>query len=399
MSQNTGNSPKWSVLTKAFVALTLLVVFIGLVSRFQAVIPILVMAIILAFLVVPVVRFLCVKLRVPWPLGANLCFLILLLILIGVSTATGFAVVQQLQALFLTIQRFLTELPDQLAAISQQTYIFGPWEFDLAQFDLPAVAENLLASIQPILGRMSSIIASLATGAIESIASVVFTLAVAYFIILDYPRIRSTVIEISIPGYKEDLHRLRSALADVWHAFLRGQLVVVTSTGLLTWMLMSILGLRFSLGLGVLGGIAKFVPMIGPFLAGFIAALVALFQPTNWFGLTPLGHAILVVICVAILDQLIDYLIVPRIMGASLNLHPAVILVALLIGASLAGILGLLLSAPMMASLVLLGKYTYRKMFDLSPWEPPIDVLSRPGRRPLRLLQWVERLQQRWKSR
>lgn len=398
MSQQTSDSPKWSILTKAFVALTIMVVFAGLLTRFHAVIPILVMALILAFLVVPVVRFLSIRFRLPWGLVANLCFLVLLLILIGVSTATGFAVGQQLQALFLTIQRFLTELPDQLATISQQTYVFGPWEFDLAQFDLPALAENLLASIQPILGQMSSILASLATGAIESIASVVFTLAVAYFIILDYPRIRSTVLDISIPGYKEDLHRLRIALFAIWNAFLRGQLLVVTSTGLLTWMLMSALGLRFSLGLGVLGGIAKFVPMVGPFLAGLVAALVALFQPANWFGLTPFGHAILVVICVVILDQLIDYLIVPRIMGASLNLHPAIILVALLVGASLAGILGLLLSAPTMASLVLLGKYTYRKMFDLPPWEPPIDILRRPERPPLLLLRWVERFRQKRKS-
>lgn len=392
MSQNPGLSPRWNSFTKAFIALTILVLFAGLLSRFHTVIPILVMAGIVAFLVVPAVRFLTRRLRLPWGLAANLCFLLLLAALIGISTATGFAVVQQIQALFLIIQRFLIELPALLDSISQTIYVFGPWQFDLSQFDLPAIAENLLATVQPILAQVSSVIASLATGAIESLASVVFTLALAYFIILDYPRIRSSILEVSIPGYKEDLHRLRVALLAIWNAFLRGQLLVVTSTALLTWMLMSALGLRFSLGLGVLGGVAKFIPIIGPTAAGFIAALVALFQPGNWYALSPFGHAILVVICVIILDQSIDYLIVPRIMGASLNLHPVIILLGLLIFASLAGVLGLLLSAPTMASLVLIGKYTYRKMFDLSPWDPPIDVLKETEKRPERLLRWIQKL-------
>jgi hypothetical protein len=63
-------------------------------------------------------------------------------------------------------------------------------------------------------------------------------------------------------------------------------------------------------------------------------------------------------------------------MGPTLNLHPALILVGLVIGASLAGIIGLLLSAPTIASFLLLGRYVYRKMSDLSPWDPPIDVLA-----------------------
>jgi predicted PurR-regulated permease PerM len=215
---------------------------------------------------------------------------------------------------------------------------------------------------------------------------------VAYFIIIDYPRIRSAVQNIEIPQYQEDFHRLRNALAAIWNAFLRGQLLVVTSTGFLTWILMTALGLNFSLGLGVLGGVAKFIPIVGPFTAGLVAALVALFQPANWYGLTPLGHGILVVTCVVILDQLIDYIIVPRIMGASLNLHPVLILFGLLIGASLAGVLGLLLSAPMMASLILLGRYVFRKMFDLSPWDPPIDVLREPRTPPARLVQFFDRI-------
>jgi predicted PurR-regulated permease PerM len=399
MSDERKESRNWSTLTKAIVAFTALVLLGGLVSRFHMLVPVLILALIIAFLLMPAVRFLYLRAKLPWALAANLCFLAFLLIVIGLSTATGLAVAQQLQALFQTVQEILASVPEQLDGISQQTYVLGPWELDFSQFDLAAAAEQLLASVQPILGQASALIASLATGAVESIVNIIFTLAVAYFLIIDYSRIRAIVLNLSIPGYTEDLQRLRIALGRIWNAFLRGQLLVVTSTGFLTWMLMSALGLRFSLGLGVLGGVAKFVPILGPITAGLVAALVALFQPTNWFALTPMGHAILVVISVIILDQSIDYLIVPRIMGASLNLHPVVVLFGLLIGATLAGVLGLLLSAPMMATMVLLGRYTYRKMFDLYPWDPPIDAIEKLERRPSFLLRVFQSLRDRWGRR
>ncbi|TET36533.1 MAG: AI-2E family transporter, partial [Anaerolineales bacterium] len=192
----------------------------------------------------------------------------------------------------------------------------------------------------------------------------------------DYRRIRAVLNDISIPGYKQDIQRLMRELLRIWQAFMRGQLLVVAIAGFLTYLLMQILGVRFPIGLGVLGGIAKFIPIVGPVTAGLIAALVGLFQPSNWFGLMPLAYAALIVVCVIILDQSIDIFVVPRIMGPTLNLHPALILVGLVIGASLAGIIGLLLSAPTIASFLLLGRYIYRKMSDLSPWDPPIDVLA-----------------------
>lgn len=401
MEAGDANSPKWGTLAKAVVALTGMMILALLLIRFHTFIPLVILALIIAFLVVPVVRFLNIRTRMSWAIAANLCFLLLLLILIGASTATGYAVVQQLQALFLVIQKFLIDLPTQLEALSQQSYTLGPWVFDLGQFDLVPLAEQLLSTAQPILGQMSAVVASLATGAIESVASLLFSLAVAYFIILDFRRFRRMVSEIYIPGYEDDFHRLRVALIRIWNAFLRGQLLIVASTGILAWVVLTIIGVRFSIGLGILWGVAKFVPILGPITAGVVAGLVGLFQPYNWMGLTPFGYAVLIVICVTVLDQAIDYILIPRIMGTSLNLHPVAVLLGLLVGASLAGVLGLLLSAPTIASLVLLGRYTYRKMFDLSPWDPPIDVTEKIEKRTtylVRLVQWGQRWRKRERS-
>jgi hypothetical protein len=114
---------------------------------------------------------------------------------------------------------------------------------------------------------------------------------------------------------------------------------------------------------------------------------VALFQPDNWFNITPFGHGVLVVVCVFVLDQAIDYLLVPRIMGTTLNLHPVVVLAGLLIGASVAGVIGLLLASPGMASLIFMARYIYRKMFDLPPWDPPLVPIRVKTQAQPKLLQ------------
>ena len=376
MIERQEESPKWGIATKALVALAVMMIVAGMLVRFQHVIPILVLAPILVIVIVPVVQFMCLRLKMPWGLAATIAMLLFILLLVGASTVMGLAIVQQLQALFLIVQQFLLDLPAQLELLSQRTYHFGPWAMEFSQFDLAAVGEQVIATIQPLLREASSLITFLATGVIESLTRIILVLAIAYFLIFDYRRIRAVLKNISIPGYKQDIQRLQRELLRIWQAFMRGQLLIVTITAFLTYLLMQILGLRFPIGLGVLGGIAKFIPIVGPVTAGFIAALVGLFQPTNWFGLVPLAYAAVIVIGVVILDQSIDIFLVPRIMGTTLNLHPALILVGLVIGASLAGVIGLLLSAPTIASFLLLGRYVYRKMSDLSPWDPPIDVLA-----------------------
>jgi predicted PurR-regulated permease PerM len=369
-------SPPWGTATKALVAFSIMVLFAWFIMRFSDVIPLLILAVILTFIILPLTQFMVLRLRFPWGLASSIAMLLLVAVIGGASTATGVAIVQQLQGLFLTVQRFLITLPDELARLSATSYVFGPWVIDLSQFDLQLLGERLLATIQPLLGEVSGLITQLASGALESLARILFILAITYFITFDYRRIRAAIKGITIPGYTEDFYRLRMALTRIWQAFIRSQVLIVLMMGITTWALMSILGVRYAIGLGVLGGLAKFIPIVGPTTAGLIAALVALFQPANWLGLTPLGHAVLVISCVVILDNGVDYFIIPRIFETTLKLHPIVVLIGLVIGATLAGVLGLLLAAPTMASIILLGRYTYRKLFDLPPWDPPIEILS-----------------------
>jgi predicted PurR-regulated permease PerM len=78
---------------------------------------------------------------------------------------------------------------------------------------------------------------------------------------------------------------------------------------------------------------------------------------------------------VIIVDQFFDNIVSPRFLGQTLGVHPAAVLVAAIIAANLLGLVGLVLAAPVLASLMLVGRYTIRKMLDIDPWpEPELEL-------------------------
>jgi len=384
------SSPRWGTTTKALVALAGLVRLAALLVRFRTIVPLLIVAGILSYLSLPFVRAIHHRARLSWAASTTIIFVYWLAMIVLASTAAGLAVVQQLQALIVTLQRLLEGVPAQLAALSEQPIALGPWTLSLTTSEIIPLVERGLSTVEPLFSRASTLVAAGAAHALETLAQLIFVLAVSYFLTVDHDRIRSSWTGITIPRYEQDLSRLRTALAGIWHAFLRGQLLIVLIMAVLMTILMSALGVRFALGLGALMGVAKFVPMVGPFSAGAAAALVALFQTSNPFGMTPVAFALLVIACTTLLDQLVDYLLLPRILGNSLNLHPVIVLVGAIVGATLAGVIGLLLSAPAMATFLLLARYAYRKLVDLSPWDPPIDAI-RPWTPPVLPRLWLRR--------
>lgn len=139
-------SPTWSTSTKALVAFAIMAIIAGFILRFSDFIPLLILAVILTFIVLPMIQFMVLRMGLPWGLAATIAMLFVVAVLGGISTAAGVAVVQQLQGLFLTVQRFLVTLPAELARLSATSFLIGPWVIDLSQFDLQLVGEQLIAT-------------------------------------------------------------------------------------------------------------------------------------------------------------------------------------------------------------------------------------------------------------
>lgn len=374
-----GLSPRWTASAKLLIGLTVIVVAGALIFRFSSLIQLLIVAGIVSFLASPLVRILDTRTRLSWRAAAHLVFLTLIVLLIVAFTVAGFALAQETQSLVRTVQVILLDIPEMLESLSGQILVLGPFRLDLAGLDLASLADQAVVYVRPILGEMSGWVTVIAGGAIESIARTVFVLAAAYYLTLDQLVLNATWKRSVIPGFEYDWNRLRRGLDRVWAAFLRGQIVLGLVIAVVVTIGLSILGVSNALVLGLVSGLLEFIPLVGPVVAGGIAALVAFFQGSNWWGLQPWVFTLIVIAFFIVVQQLENNLLVPRILGTALRLNPVVVLIAAVIGASLAGILGILLSAPTTATLIFLGRYVQRKIFDQNPWDPPIDgILDEP---------------------
>ncbi|HLO31056.1 MAG TPA: AI-2E family transporter [Anaerolineales bacterium] len=368
MEPHFTTSPRWSPTTKLLVGLVLVGIVAFLFFRFTSLITPLMLVFILAYLFHPLTILISRGLRIPWKVSVNILYFVILVLLVGLLTLGGFGLVTQIQSLIGQVQTIVNDLPDYVQALSGQVFQIGPFTLNLRTLDLNTVSQQLLSFIQPLLGRTGTLVGTLASGAAEIFGWTFFVLLVSYFVMIESSGLQSDLLKVEIPGYSEDLRKLSSQLGRIWNAFLRGQIFIVGFSALIYIFILSLLGVRYAIGIAIMAGLAKFLPYIGPGITWVVLALVTYFQAYKPFNLHSLPYVAIVVITLAVVDWIIDNLIAPRIMARSLRVHPAAVLVTALIAANLLGLLGVVIAAPLLATLMLLGRYVMRKMFDLNPW-------------------------------
>ncbi|NMC86497.1 MAG: AI-2E family transporter [Anaerolineaceae bacterium] len=361
--------PQWNNTTKLIVALVLVVLVGFLIWKFQFILGPLLFAIILAYLLYPVAGFLHKKVHLPWRAAATILYLLIFLILIGLLTWGGISLVEPLQNLVTFLQKLVTDLPKTIADLTSQAWMIGPFRINLSNLSATQLWTDLQGILSPALSSIGTLLGNIASGAVSTITWTAFTLLVSYFFSVESRGTRSNLIKFTIPRYEYDFEMMKVYLSNIWGAFLRGQLVIFVLTYFIYAILLAALGERYFLALAVLAGLARFVPYVGPFVAWTTYGLVALFQGTTIFGLLPFPYALIIVGSAIVVDVIMDNFVSPRIMSSALSVHPAAVLVMVIVSAKLIGFIGVLVAAPVLASLKLFLHYISRKMTDLDPWE------------------------------
>ncbi len=362
-------SPSWNSTTKLVIGLSAVALAAVFFIRFTNLIAPVLFAFVLAYVFYPAANFLKTKVKLSWRLSVSVIFLFNFLIFLGLLTWGGFALGGQISSLIKFVQREIVNLPDYLDQISNQKYNLGPFVIDFTQLDLGAIGNQALNTIQPVLSRLGNVVGSVAGGAAAMIGWMFFTVLIAYFILAESHGARSDLLKIKIPGYAADINRMGVELKRIWNAFLRGQLTIILITIGVYTILLGGLQVDFYFGLAVVAGLARFVPYVGPVVAWASYGLVTLFQGSTIFGFEPWFYTLLVILVAWFTDVILDNLVVPRLMGDALEVHPAAVMVFALISANLFGLLGIVLAAPVLATAKLIGQYIYYKMFDVDPWK------------------------------
>jgi predicted PurR-regulated permease PerM len=209
-------------------------------------------------------------------------------------------------------------------------------------------------------------------------------LFLSFYLVKDHEIIFESMIKLAPRSYQGDLIRLTEGISLTWNAFLRGQLVLCVVVGLIIFVIALIIGLPNAITLALIAGLMELIPTFGPILAAIPAVVIAAIQAdSSWLGslMSPFWFATMVLIIYGVVYQLENYYLVPRIIGHHLKLHPMAVLLGVLGGASVAGILGVLLAAPVLASVRLIWMYIYFKLTDQDPFSDdfmPLEPTTNP---------------------
>jgi predicted PurR-regulated permease PerM len=197
----------------------------------------------------------------------------------------------------------------------------------------------------------------------------VIILVSVHIFLSEWPSMRDKLFSFVQEPYRAEVEELYRRVRRIWMAYLRGQIVLMIIVGVvftITWLIMGIPG---ALVLGVIAGLFTLVPDVGPFLAVVIAAGVALLEGSTWIPLSNFWVAGILVIVYLVLINLKNFFLRPIIMGRSVHMNEALVLIAILIATIMEGVLGALLVVPVLASLIVIGGYIQRRVLGLLPFE------------------------------
>ena len=390
------SSPPWNRTTKAIVASAALILLALATWRFRSLIAPIVSAIILAYLLGPAITFLQKQVNISRGKAVLIIYAVLILGLAGGGAAIALTSAQQVVTLFRTLPDLTVRAVNSLQShfivmwnndLSFGSYVFNPGQ-QIGQYNPDETVRQVFNLLEPFASRGGSLAAWIAQTTVRVLSLSLLVFALSIYLARDMPRFGSLISDLAHqPGYRQDADRLLADFARIWAAYLRGQVLLALIIGVVVTMALAAMGVNNALGLGALAGALEFLPIVGPVASTVAAVIVALFQNEPFFGLAFYWRPVAVAVVMVVIQQVENNILVPRIVGRALDLHPLVTMVAVLMGASLAGILGAVLAAPVVASLKLLGMYAWRKMLDLPPfadWEepavpPPPDAPSRDG--------------------
>lgn len=387
------SSGPWDVATKRTVLVILLIVLLAGVWIGRNVLPLVIISGIIAFLLSPVVD-LAQRAHIPRSISTLLLFLLLLVALILIPVLLTPVLVRQLVALgsfdvSTTARLWITRLNEAIFGLPNNITVIG-FEVPLGdtvdqiqqnfqQFELIPSVSDILTYIQQLISTATTVVSNTAVvgfNVVGGIFSVLIAILVTFFLSLyltkDAPLIRNYMEGLFPISYQSEFGQVLRHMSYIWSSFFRGQILLSITVGFLIWAILSAFGMPGALLLGILAGLLEVIPNIGPILSMIPAIIIALIQGSpvlEPIGINNFGFALIVVGIYFVVQQLENNILVPRIIGSSVNLHPVVVIIGVAVGLNVGGILGALLAAPIIASLRVLGGYVHAKLLDNPPFE------------------------------
>lgn len=321
----------------------------------------------IAYLIHPIVNFFQYKCHLK---NRTLSVAVTLILLLGLLAAIITALIKPISA---EVSKMATLISSYVSGLSVDTVLPAAWQEGfrnwLAQYDWQSLLT--LSNIEEVLGKITPYIGGLLGGSISFLGGlmVVFIgFLYVIFILIDYEKITEGAANMIPPRFKQGINSVMKDLENGMNKYFRGQALIAMTVGILFSIGFTIMGLPLAIVIGLFIGLLNMVPylqVVGIPICMLLGILQSAYTGTAyWVILLEIAAVFLVV------QGTQDLLLTPLIMGKTIGMKPAVMLLALSIWGSLFGIAGMIIALPITTVLI-----SYYKRFVLHSVEPLPDTL------------------------
>lgn len=239
-------------------------------------------------------------------------------------------------------------------------------------YDITTQLETEAAKLPERLGGAAGTLRDVGFGIVSSAFALITILVLTAFMLSNGRRWTDAAIRSRPPDQRERLRRSLDHMGEAVGGYVAGALLIAVIAGVLTYIVLLILGVPFSGPLALIAGLFSLIPLVGATIAAFLIAVVTLFE--NFPVAT-----IVWVIWAILYQQFENHLIQPQIQKRTVQIQPFVTIVAVLFGATLLGVVGALVAIPVAASIqILLREYVDMRTLSIKPEPeervpPPVD--------------------------
>jgi predicted PurR-regulated permease PerM len=221
------------------------------------------------------------------------------------------------------------------------------------EYNIQTFIDSTFSSLQSLATPILQNTVAILTSVLSLLGNVLLVILLSFFFALDGPRFNTMLFDVVPERLHQETRMFLITTDRAFGGFLRSQILQASAIGIGTGIIMSVFGIEAPLLSGVFAGLFMLIPLIGPILS-FIPPLLATL-------LTDPGRILWVMIPIALLQVIVVNMIMPRIMGNALGLHPLVIIVSLLVGVKVGGFWGAFFAMPLAGIISAFGAFLFRR--------------------------------------
>lgn len=317
-----------------------LLLFLIFVYHVREVFPPFIVGGIIAYLLNPLVAWLCRK--VNWmkpPIAVGVIYFGTLFTIIGLLVVFGPQLASEFKDIFDQREEMIGSVLNQ---ISTQTPL---------NFNVPKVTSDVMASLENA-GRPAEIMHF--GGLIsKSLLAILVCMVSSIYLITDSARVGKFFLRFVPEERRSAVVDLSSRMNVMLSKYVSGQLILIVIMSTASYLILTFFGIKFALLIGIFCGVMEIIPVLGPLLGIGLATIVGCTQ--LHFDITALG----IPAALFLARQVEDYIVVPKVIGHAVELHPLAVIFAVLVGEHMAGALGMLIAIPVAASVKLILDSSY----------------------------------------